>query len=128
MARLSQVILGFLGTGYLTFVVLVAYYLVSFDPEAYPFQSNDSSGTGTSKPNGWKPNPIDVVVLSSIRKFARRWSPQVSRIGRPRRFENAFYRVSSNITYPPLIRYRAIPEGRFLVPAEYSMLGSRGLY
>lgn len=73
---------------------MLAHYLASFDPEAYPFESDHASLSGVAKPPWWKPNPVDVVFLSGIRRLARRLSPHVMLVRKPRRFEKAFNQVS----------------------------------
>ncbi|KAK0742978.1 hypothetical protein B0T18DRAFT_447808 [Schizothecium vesticola] len=57
------VILGFLITAYLTVALLVAYYVWYFDPNLDPFRASGDDAATTEVPN-----PVDRVVLLSLRK------------------------------------------------------------
>lgn len=89
-----QVLLSFIGTGVLVVVVLVLNYMIAHDPEQYPFPTNDDPEQRLPPPDWWKPNPIDVIFLSWIRKIARKCPPSFH-LGKAKRIEMAFNRVGS---------------------------------
>lgn len=91
---MPQVLFSFIGTGVLVVVVLMLNYMIAHDPERYPFPTNDDAEHSLEPPDWWKPNPIDVMFLSWIRKIARKCPPSCH-IGQTKRIETAFNRVGS---------------------------------
>lgn len=89
---MTQVLISFIGTGVLVVLVLLLNYMIAHDPEAYPFQTRDDAEQRAGPPHWWKPNPIDVMFLSWIRKIARK-SPISWHISQTMRIETAFNRV-----------------------------------
>lgn len=89
---MAQVLISFIGTGVLVVLVLLLNYMIAYDPEAYPFQTSDDAEQRVDPPDWWRPNPIDVMFLSWIRKIARK-SPTSWHIGQTKRIEMAFSRV-----------------------------------
>lgn len=59
-----QVLVGFVGTGWIVVVLVSLYYAVSFDPKHNPFQEQGQHGGDAS----WRANPIDTVALEIVRK------------------------------------------------------------
>ncbi|KAK1499647.1 hypothetical protein CTAM01_06841 [Colletotrichum tamarilloi] len=90
--NLPQVLIGFMGTGYLVFALLVVHYLVAYEPElppprqtpdderpsqaaslehlrANPPDVSASNIVTHTDPVYWEPNPIDVNLLSWVRSW-----------------------------------------------------------
>ncbi|KAI0154683.1 hypothetical protein GGR57DRAFT_512234 [Xylariaceae sp. FL1272] len=64
------VTIGFVGTGYLVLILVIANYLFAFDPAANPFiEHNDGSHGHGSSSNWWTPNRFDVLILEWFRKL-----------------------------------------------------------
>lgn len=59
---LLQVIIGFVGTGYLVLLLVIFDYLVSYDPTQSPWPGQEDRYR-------WRANPIDVVFLRWIRRI-----------------------------------------------------------
>lgn len=89
---MSQVLFSFIGTGILVFLILLFNYMISHDPEAYPFPPENDAERKAGPPNWWKPNPVDVLLLSFVRNLGRKF-PVFLQIGQPNRVEAAFNRV-----------------------------------
>lgn len=113
---MPQVLVGFIGTGVLV-VVLLFNYLIAHDPEVYPFSTNNDAYQRVEPPEWWKPNPVDILFLSWIRKIARK-CPSSWHIDRTERIEMAFSRVCLL-----LITSR---NTRFIHFAKYEIVGYSG--
>ncbi|OHE96639.1 hypothetical protein CORC01_08096 [Colletotrichum orchidophilum] len=84
-----KVLIGFMGTAYIVFALILVHYFVAYDPEAPPPRQNLSierqvrstvrrvlTGAGTVAnapvdPIYWTPNPIDVKLLAWLRLQTR---------------------------------------------------------
>ncbi|KAI1264357.1 hypothetical protein F5Y18DRAFT_80214 [Xylariaceae sp. FL1019] len=79
--------IGFVGTGYLVSILVIANYLFAFDPASNPFiGQSEGSLTWDSSSNWWTPNRLDGLFLGWFRKL-----PGIRRIkNRVACLENAF--------------------------------------
>ncbi|RSL69702.1 hypothetical protein CEP54_002165 [Fusarium duplospermum] len=66
------VLVGFLGTAWLMIAIILVYYLVFFDPELDPFASTSRQAHMEEVKTLYKPNPIDKMLLSFIRRCSRK--------------------------------------------------------
>ncbi|KAI8717239.1 hypothetical protein NCS52_00799100 [Fusarium sp. LHS14.1] len=63
------VLIGFLGAAWLVIAMIVVHYLVFFDPELDPFDDAAACrGYAEGRETSFKPNPVDVMLLGSIRR------------------------------------------------------------
>ncbi|CAG7559889.1 unnamed protein product [Fusarium equiseti] len=63
----EQVIVGFLGTGWLAVAFVLLHYLFVFDPYEDPFQAGDGNNSSAAS-NPWRANPIDCLVKGIVKK------------------------------------------------------------
>lgn len=112
---MPQVLVGFIGTGVLVFVIILINYLIAHDPGAYPFPKTNDAEQRIAPPDWWKPNPIDVMLLSSIRKLARKYLPHCH-VGQPMRLEAAFNQVCS---IPFLCSHEIVEISSLLISIEF---------
>ncbi|EEU36530.1 uncharacterized protein NECHADRAFT_81220 [Fusarium vanettenii 77-13-4] len=64
------VLVGFLGTAWLMIAIILVYYLVFFDPELDPFANTSRQAHMGESETLYKPNPIDIMLLSFIRRVS----------------------------------------------------------
>lgn len=67
---MSKVIVAFLATGYLVFLLLLCYYLVVFDPEDRGV-GKDGDQDSIKDEGGYRPNSIDIGFLAFVRRHGR---------------------------------------------------------
>lgn len=87
--HLTQVILGFAISAWLTILILAAYYIFAFDPHADPFPSTNSQN---DPERIHIPNPLDVLVTKYMRCFRFRKKFGAGEGG------NVFHKVSADVT------------------------------
>lgn len=63
-----QVLIGFIGTAYLVLLLVVANFIVAYDPEKHPFHCGKAHDAEIDYGNWWQPNPIDLRLLRFIRR------------------------------------------------------------
>ncbi|KAF4858709.1 hypothetical protein CGCSCA2_v007178 [Colletotrichum siamense] len=63
----TGVLVGFIGTAYLAFVLVTVSYFLAFDPSENPFNSRITVDEDAANAY-WKPNPIDKRLIAWIRK------------------------------------------------------------
>lgn len=61
----TQVVYSFLVTGWMVVALLIVYYCSVFDPRLDPFRSPTATGSQRACSI---PNPVDIVILGSLRK------------------------------------------------------------
>jgi hypothetical protein len=66
------VLVGFLGTAWLMVVILIAYYLIFFEPELDPFSDAARRGCTEGPETSFRPNPIDSMLLGFLRRCSTR--------------------------------------------------------
>ncbi|KAH9235127.1 hypothetical protein K456DRAFT_35230 [Colletotrichum gloeosporioides 23] len=100
------VVIGFIGTAYIVFILLVIYYLVAYKPDKPPFSRKTTAAgdmSSTSMRLDWKPNPVDTIVLALIRRTTRfvlkccRMSSLVIRDELSVRMQDCFDKVCKNL-------------------------------
>ncbi|KAK1995572.1 hypothetical protein LX36DRAFT_725136 [Colletotrichum falcatum] len=72
MRATSQVLVGFLGTGWLAVLLVIFNYCLAFDPTANPFSDSERDNGRHSRRNGIKPNDFDVKIICVFNKLRRR--------------------------------------------------------
>ena len=82
-----QVIVGFLGTAYITVVVVVLYYFLGYDPKLDGFRKDGHASTQARTPN-----PVDSLVLGLVHRYRkstsrgteiRSWSDALNKVLKP---------------------------------------------
>ncbi|KAK1759789.1 hypothetical protein QBC47DRAFT_410524 [Echria macrotheca] len=91
------VIAGFLGTAWLCVILVVAHYLLVFDPAEDPFHDEDHPRDAVVG-HPWVSNPIDVVVTAYLERMgnfisAVRHKPRTGRMRRNPNWQGAFVKA-----------------------------------
>lgn len=81
--------MGYVGTAAITMLITAFYYLTAYNPNEAPFRKIDPNTKQFTQDPGFRPNPIDIIILDALRKckqmITRRphqpvktWAPSLS--------------------------------------------------
>ncbi|KAF6795860.1 hypothetical protein CSOJ01_13357 [Colletotrichum sojae] len=62
-------LIGFMGTAYLVLLLVLANFLVAYNPVRDPFHFRRPQGVVIDEKQWWRPNPIDLKLVRFIRRF-----------------------------------------------------------
>ncbi|KAF6820673.1 hypothetical protein CPLU01_12698 [Colletotrichum plurivorum] len=111
------VLIGFLGTAWLSVVVVIVRYIMAFDPHVDPLHNPNSSPGST-----WRPNPIDVRMTRIFKGLRARlgnqtrWQTPVAKVWRT---PVASLLITAQI---PPSTFNAVPTDAYLRFSELQVL------